>query len=293
MFDKMMAAVFCKADRQHKDNLVNLAKILDSSARILLDMAKALLGARANDTDPLGSGSKKWSKLWPEPGESRTDNLAEVIESYPRVHRIAMIILGAFTFRSWKSTDSLLTALDVLRQLYASAERKLPTGVPTAFLAPVWRKLIGPGPVVDRCTWEVAVVMTLRDRLRAEDIWVEGSRAFDDFLLPPAAFAAKQKAVELGLAVPDRFEAWRDERLETLERPLSSSGSSVTNVQASAHQRILFVAALYRVHFARVGAISRRLRTPRRIVGRANKRPRRVALSYELADRSQRRPPLK
>jgi hypothetical protein len=52
--------------------------------------------------------------------------LGEVIESYPRVHRIAMIILGAFTFRSWKSTDSLLTALEVLRQLYASGERKLP-----------------------------------------------------------------------------------------------------------------------------------------------------------------------
>ena len=59
--------------------------------------------------------------------------------------------------------------------------------------------------------------------LRAGDIWVEGSRAFrafDDFLLPPAAFAAKRKDDELGFAVPDRFEAWRDERLETLERRL-------------------------------------------------------------------------
>ena len=111
----------------------------------------------------------------------------------------------------------------MLRQLYASGERKLPAGVPTAFLAPAWRKLIGTGPVIDRRTWEVAVVMTLRDQLRAGDIWVEGSRAFrafDDFLLPPAAFAAKRKADELGLAVPDRFETWRDERLGTLERRL-------------------------------------------------------------------------
>ena len=48
-----------------------------------------------------------------------------------------------------------------------------------------------------------------------------GSRAFqafDDFLLLPAAFAAKRQAGELGLAVPDRFDAWGDERLETLER---------------------------------------------------------------------------
>jgi Tn3 transposase DDE domain/Domain of unknown function (DUF4158) len=232
MFDKMMGGVFCKADRQHKDNLVNRAKILDGSARALLGMAKAMLSARANGTDPLAAVERTigWQRLEEmveamdqNLGDTRADNLAEVIESYPRVHRTATIILGAFTFRSWKSTDSLLTALEVLRQLYASGERKLPAGVPTAFLAPVWRKLIGPGPVIDRRTWEVAVVMALRDRLRAGDIWVEGSRAFrafDDFLLPPAAFAAKRKADELGLAVPDRFETWRDERLETLERRL-------------------------------------------------------------------------
>jgi hypothetical protein len=42
MFDKMMGGVFCKADRRHKDNLVNRAKMLDSSARTLLGMAKGL-----------------------------------------------------------------------------------------------------------------------------------------------------------------------------------------------------------------------------------------------------------
>ena len=232
MFDKMMGGVFCKADRRHKDNLVNRAKILDSSARTLLGMAKAMLIARANGTDPLAAVERTigWQRLEEmveamdqNLGGTRADNLAEVIEGYPRIHRIATIILAAFTFRSWKSTDSLLTALEVLRQLYASGERKLPASVPTAFLAPVWRKLIGPGPVIDRRSWEVAVIMTLRDRLRAGDIWVEGSRAFrafDDFLLPATAFAAKRKADELGLAVPDRFETWRDERLETLERRL-------------------------------------------------------------------------
>jgi len=112
---------------------------------------------------------------------ARADNLVEVIDSYPRVHRTATIIFGAFTFRSWKSTDPVLTALDVLYQLYASEQRKLPAGVPTSFLTPAWRKLIGIGPTIDRRTWEVAVVVALRDRLRAGDVWVEGSRAFRAF----------------------------------------------------------------------------------------------------------------
>jgi hypothetical protein len=39
------------------------------------------------------------------------------------------------------------------------------------------------------------------DQATAGDVWVEGSRAFrafDDFLLPPTAFAAKRQAGELG-----------------------------------------------------------------------------------------------
>ncbi len=47
-------------------------------------------------------------------------------------------------------------------------------------------------------------MMTLRDRLRAGDVWVEGSRAFrafDDFLLPPQTFATRRQDGELGLAV--------------------------------------------------------------------------------------------
>ena len=38
-----------------KDNLVNRAKMLDSSARALLGMAKAMLSARADGTDPLAA----------------------------------------------------------------------------------------------------------------------------------------------------------------------------------------------------------------------------------------------
>ena len=66
-------------------------------------------------------------------------------------------------------------------------------------------------------------MMTLRDRLRSGDIWVEGSRAFrafDDFLLPPETFAARQLKDELGLAVSGRFDEWRAERVGLLESRL-------------------------------------------------------------------------
>jgi hypothetical protein len=85
------------------------------------------------------------------------------------------------------------------------------------------RKLAGTGAVLDRRAYEIAVIMTLRVRLRSGDIWVEGSRgfrAFDDVLVPPETFAARQQKVELGLAVSDRFDEWRAERAGLLEAKL-------------------------------------------------------------------------
>jgi hypothetical protein len=162
-----------------------------------------------------------WQRLEALVGETETvlagtreDNLSEVIGRYPVVRRIVPVLLGAFAFRSWKTADPLLAALNLLRGIYASEARKLPERVPTAFLTSVWRKLIGGGAAVDRRAYEVAVMVVLRDRLRAGDIWVEGSRAFrafDEFLLPRAVFLARRQEGGLGLAVPDRFEVPRSE----------------------------------------------------------------------------------
>jgi hypothetical protein len=154
MFDKMMGGVFRKADRRHKDQLVNRAKMLHSSTRALVSMAKAMLSARANGTDPLAAieqtiGWQRLEALVEAMGQSLeaaradnpADNLAEVIDSYPGCTGPRRS--SFFTFRSWKSTDPVLSALDVLHQLYASEQRKLPAGVPTSFLTPAWRKLMG------------------------------------------------------------------------------------------------------------------------------------------------------
>ncbi|WP_244564714.1 hypothetical protein [Rhizobium sullae] len=75
---------------------------------------------------------------------------------------------------------------DFLRALYRG--RKPPAHVPLAFLSRKWRRRVRPGGgEIDFLAWEVAVLVHLRDRLRAGDIWVDGSRAwrsFEDYLLP-------------------------------------------------------------------------------------------------------------
>jgi len=232
MFDKMLGSIFRRADRAYKDNVVDRAKTLDASARALLGMAKAMLAAKAKNEDQVAAVERSlgWERLKTLVSEAeavvsdtRPDNLCEVVERYASVRRMSPVILGAFSFRSWKDNDPLLAALDVVRDFHASGAKKLPAHPPTSFLRPAWRKLVKTDAGTDRRTYEVAVMMALRERLQSGDVWVDGSRAFrafDDFLLPRDAFENRRKAGELGLAVTDRFEDWRDEKTKRLDTRL-------------------------------------------------------------------------
>jgi len=228
MFNKMLGGVLRRAENRHRENVVDRAKTLDASTRALLGMAKAMLAAKDAGEDQVAAVERAlgWDRLRAMIAETeavvahaRPDNLGEIVERHASVRRMSPIVLGAFTFRACKESDSLLAALDVLRELHVNGAKKLPPHPPTAFLKPAWRKLVTTDAGVDRKAYEVAVMMALRDRLQSGDVWVEGSRAFrafDDFLLPPEVFASRRKTGELGLAVADRFEDWRDERTQLL-----------------------------------------------------------------------------
>jgi TnpA family transposase len=232
MFDKMLGSVFRRADRAYKDTVVDRARSLDASARALLGMAKVMLAARDTGEDQIVAVERAigWKRLKALVSEVESaiadtgpDNLGEVVERYASVRRMSPVILGAFTFRSWKDNDPLLAALDVVRELHASGAKKLPPHPSMSFLRPAWRKLVKTAAGTDRRAYEVAVMMALRERLQSGDVWVEGSRAFrafDDFLLPRDAFEKRHDAGELGLAVPDRFDDWRDEKTKRLETRL-------------------------------------------------------------------------
>lgn len=73
---------------------------------------------------------------------------------------------------------------------------------------------------MDRRTWESATLLALRDRLRAGDIWVEGSRqwrAVEDQLIPPPM----REAGPLPVAAPASAAAHLAERKALLERRLA------------------------------------------------------------------------
>src|SRR3546814_10954678 len=64
---------------------------------------------------------------------------------------------------------------------YPTGKRRLPDGVPLRFVPSAWRPFILRDGIVDRAADELCALSRLRERLRAGDIWVAGSRQFRDF----------------------------------------------------------------------------------------------------------------
>jgi len=85
----------------------------------------------------------------------------------------------------------MLAALKLLRDMNQSGKREIPADAPLPFRKE-WRRLCWRRGRPNRRLYEMAVMATLRDKLRSGDVWVESSsnyRRFDSYLLAQAAVA--------------------------------------------------------------------------------------------------------
>jgi hypothetical protein len=94
------------------------------------------------------------------------------------LRRFSPRFLVAFRFESNVPQDPVLAAVELLKTMDRDGARALPKRPPASFLPAKWRKLIFANGAADRRLYEVAVLATLRERLRGSDIWVAGSRDY-------------------------------------------------------------------------------------------------------------------
>jgi TnpA family transposase len=110
---------------------------------------------------------------------------------YSYFRRFTPAFLRALTFQNYADKESLLEALDVLRQMNEADDKPLPAtfeDVPTAFVPAIWRKrVMNRDGTVNRRDYEMWTLSDLRDSLRSGAVWLEGSRQYtnlDSYLIP-------------------------------------------------------------------------------------------------------------
>ncbi|WP_400135457.1 Tn3 family transposase, partial [Bacillus thuringiensis] len=233
MVEKMVGALFRRADRTRSDRLLGQARMLKETARFHARLGRLLVDARATGHDPFRTIDDRvgWDRLESsirvaeDLTRSTDDGLEDVVERYPAVRRFAPTFLTAFNFRTARSGDPLLGAIEALRTMHRDGRSVLPKRVPTSFIRPRWRKVVQPVEgTIDRRAYEIAVIVHLRERLASGSIWVDGSRAYrtlDDYLLPVPAFETMRADGDLRLAAAPGFARWHEERRTLLARRMT------------------------------------------------------------------------
>ncbi len=235
LFDRAVGRMFRRAEVGEEQAVLRDARAVNDKVRLLARLGTALLAAKADgaDLDDAVDTAVGWERLAASVTEAgklvrsdKADLPALAARAWPVLHRLGPVFLGTVRLRAVPAASTTLRAVELLADTYASSSRWPARSLPIAFLRPAWRDAVldPTGGPAHRRSWEVATLLALRDRLRAGDIWVEGSRqwrAVEDQLIPRALFAAMREAGPLPVAVPPKAETYLTERRALLERRLA------------------------------------------------------------------------
>lgn len=228
MFDKLMVSLGRRAENRTAEKTLKSVKETQGQLRTLIAACRLLIDARKDGQDPFEALDKNigWhtfvasvADAAPLARPDTTDPRVELLERYTTVRTFAPKLLGAFQFKGGPAVASLLRALEALRVMHASGKRRLPANAPAGFIRRSWRRFVMPGGVIDRKAYEICALSELRDRLRAGDVWVEGSRQFRDFescLVPRPTFDALREENALPVAVEKEGTPYLLARRQTL-----------------------------------------------------------------------------
>ncbi|MGI4748442.1 MAG: DUF4158 domain-containing protein [Janthinobacterium lividum] len=225
MADKLMGSLARKAERRTERKVMLSIRDLQAHVKAFAVVGNAVIAARNEQRDPIIAIEHEmgWQRFVRHVSQAATlvrpdvtDSKVELLGKYATVRSFAPAFLNAFAFQGSRSSASLLEPLGILREIWQTRRRGLPDTAPTGFIRRSWRSFVLPNGKIDRRPYELCVLSELRDRLRAGDIWVEGSQhyqSFDNALIPRPSFDLMKANGPLPIAVSSLWEhIWRTVR---------------------------------------------------------------------------------
>ncbi len=228
MHDRIMGKLFARAKRKHQETFLESAKSINEKMRIFAKVGRVLLDARKTGEDPFSAIEEviPWETFEAsvtgadgivKPGMD--DSLSLIGTSYSQIRRYAPLFLETFEFKAAPAAKPLLQAIHILRHLNATNIREIPEDAPIGFVRKRWESLVLTQVGIDRRFYELCVLSELKNALRSGDLWVSGSRQFNDFkeyMLSPGAFTQLQKD-GFRLDVEINSEKYLNKRMQQLQ----------------------------------------------------------------------------
>ena len=234
LFDRLVGALFRKAEGRHARAFQADARAINDKVRLFARVGAALITGRNDQQDGYEAiiALMPWEKFCTSVAEAEAlarleefDAYKSLGEHYAGVRRWSPVFLDAFVFESVPASASLMRAIEVLREANRSETSSLPKSAPTGFIKQRWAAQVMPGGTIDRRYYELCVLSELRDRLRAGDVWVTGSRqyrSYEERLISLETLENLRQSGDLPIAVEADFDTFIAARRTLLDERMTA-----------------------------------------------------------------------
>lgn len=219
MFDKLMTKTEQRAQNeldklaiQQRTSIRRLLALLKTMGRVMLDESVPDQEVRPLVFKELSREVLEAELLqlddWSNGKNSATFPL--MMRRFSYLRQFAPSLLDRLPLESDSAkNESLLGAIDLLRQMNTDGKRKIPDDVSLGFLPSRIRPFVEANGQVDRRGFECAVLTTLRDEVKRGNLWVPGSKRFgqlDTFFISTDEWTALRTAFFHRAGMPCRTD---------------------------------------------------------------------------------------
>lgn len=196
LYDNRIAQTYRSAKNELREHHLRLAESLQRKvwylgriARVVLDetVADDVVRPHIFDVIPRSQLAQLVEEI--EAQQQALDEFHFFGNRYAYFRRFFPTLIDTLHFYAHQPPESLLQALDTLRELNAAHDKpRFLYHVPTDFVPAVWRsRVVNRDRSVNRRWYELCVMSELRDSLRSGRVWVEHSRRYtnlETYLIP-------------------------------------------------------------------------------------------------------------
>jgi len=226
--DRIIGNLLRRSKTKYAELLQKEAQQIKNTVKTFATVGRTLLQAKETGQDVWQALAQAipWNELkeTTETAEAlanprRLNPLQFVDSYYSFMRRYTPALLEQFDFRATLGGQDVLDAIQILRRLNETGKRKLPSDIPTSFIPRQWLPFIYQAEGIDRHYYEICTLGELRNCLRSGDIWVVGSKRYQDiesYLLSPVTFEELYQQGNVPVAVATDYSIYITERKNLL-----------------------------------------------------------------------------
>ncbi|MDA8336487.1 MAG: Tn3 family transposase [Peptococcaceae bacterium] len=240
--DRQITHLQNKGKKAQDDLQKKNGKSINEKVVHFANLGEALIKARCEGTDPYEAleSVMPWENIMSSIEEAKRlsrpvnyDYLDLLENSFSYLRKYTPTLLKALDFRCTKSTEPLLKAIDVIREMNESNRRKVPDDAPLDFISNRWQKYVyDKDGNINRHYYELAVLTELRNSVRSGDVSIVGSRQhkdFDEYLVSRKEWETA-RTTGTRLAVSLSVEEYLEERTDSLLKRLNWMSQNIRDI---------------------------------------------------------------